>query len=377
MIEREPEPFKDYRLVSVDEIPRHSKHRGGVGTHFPTLLHLVLTRAEKDGYGHICSWQSHGRCFSVSNRDKFVSEVMPSYFRQSQYASFQRQLNLYGFRRLSQKSPDHGSYYHEMFLRTRADLCQGILRSKEKDLRATKASREEPDFHKMPPMPPVTEEDIGTTESILMQQKAAAKEGQEMNALFEDNFNVNKQQGDPLAHLFNTIAMQGIHSNDSWMDPRPIAPFHSGDNKQASVPRNEDSFQPYALPKPDPLPLPYFLTGGGPEMYGPVMNIPPPTNPLTEKSTSSVSYQSQDDHEILRKVSDVSCRKESVFLSPPLVRLGSHLILHSIVHRKRFRRRDLSLQRNVIRGKGLPNDKQTEKAAAQNGWRLSNRCGTR
>uniref|UniRef100_A0A7S3LFH2 HSF-type DNA-binding domain-containing protein n=1 Tax=Amphora coffeiformis TaxID=265554 RepID=A0A7S3LFH2_9STRA len=316
MIEREPEPFKDFSLVSVDEIPRQSKHRGGVGTHFPTLLHLVLTRAEKDGYGHICSWQSHGRCFSVSNRDKFVSEVMPSYFRQSQYASFQRQLNLYGFRRLSQRSPDHGSYYHEMFLRTRADLCQGILRAKEKDLRATKAAREEPDFRKMPPMPPVTEEDIGTTESILMQQKTAAKEGQEMNALVEDNFNLSKPQGDPLAHLFNTIAMQGIHSNDSWMDPRPIAPFLSGGDKESPVPRGEASFQSYALPKPDPMPLPYFLTGGGPEVYGPVMNIPPPTPPV-EKSTSSVSYHQQQEHhsDIIRKVSNEKISEKRPFVA--------------------------------------------------------------
>lgn len=302
-IERDPAPFKDFALVPADEIPRQSRHRGGVGTHFPTLLHLVLTRAEKDGYSHICSWQSHGRCFSVLNRDKFVAEVMPNYFRQSQYASFQRQLNLYGFRRLSQKSPDHGSYYHEMFLRTRADLCQGILRAKEKDLRATKAARNEPAFNKMPPMPPITEEDIRTTETILMQQKGGAKEGQEMDALVGDKIKSNQPQQDPLGNLFRTIAMQGIQSNDSWMDPRPIAPAHSDDKKQPSMTGSAVSFQPYALPKPDPLPLPSFLTDGGSEVSGPVTNLslyPPPV----DQSTSSLLQHHH--HEILRKVSDVS-----------------------------------------------------------------------
>ena len=98
MIEREiANKFVDYAKVPPAKIEKTSKNRGGVGTHFPTLLHLVLTRAEKDGYSHICAWQSHGRGFAVFNREKFVAEVMPNFFRQSQYASFQRQLNLYGY----------------------------------------------------------------------------------------------------------------------------------------------------------------------------------------------------------------------------------------------------------------------------------------
>ena len=255
VIERGAEPFTDFAKITLEDNPKNKKHRGGVGTHFPTLLHLVLTRAEKDGYSHICSWQPHGRCFMVHNRELFVQEVMPQYFRQSQYASFQRQLNLYGFQRFSQKSLDHGSYYHEMFLRTRADLCQGILRAKEKDLRAFKAAREEPDFHKMSPMPPITEADIQATESVLMQQKSSGnKDGRQANAFTDDSFTLNKPSEDPLANLFKTV-MDGIDTNDSWMEPRPIAPgLEAG---------NQYSQPPFALPKPEPLPMPSFLSNGG------------------------------------------------------------------------------------------------------------------
>ena len=71
--------------------------------------------------------QPHGRCFVMHKPKEFVVEVMPLHFRQSKITSFQRQMNLYGFNRIT-KGSDRGGYYHELFLRHKAFLCGMMVR---------------------------------------------------------------------------------------------------------------------------------------------------------------------------------------------------------------------------------------------------------
>lgn len=76
---------------------------------------------------------------------------MPTYFKQSKFPSFQRQLNLYGFQRLT-KGQDKGGYYHEMFLRNKVFLAHNInrMRVKGTGVRARSNPDMEPDFYAMP-----------------------------------------------------------------------------------------------------------------------------------------------------------------------------------------------------------------------------------
>jgi len=89
------------------------RRRGGVAVAFPLKLHAVLDQVERDGLADVVGWQPHGRCFVVRQPREFVDVVMPRYFRQTKLTSFQRQLNLYGFSRLT-RGPDAGGYYHEV-----------------------------------------------------------------------------------------------------------------------------------------------------------------------------------------------------------------------------------------------------------------------
>jgi hypothetical protein len=75
---------------------------------------------------------------------------MPAYFGQNKLTSWQRQLNLYGFCRLT-RGPDAGGYYHELFLRGRFFLTKKMLRTKIKGtkFKASSNPEQEPDFYSM------------------------------------------------------------------------------------------------------------------------------------------------------------------------------------------------------------------------------------
>jgi hypothetical protein len=133
-----------------------ARRRGGVTISFPTKLHSVLEQVDADGWGHVISWQAHGRCFVIRKPKEFTDYVMPHYFRQSKLTSFQRQLNLYGFCRLT-RGQDNGGYYHELFLRGRPGLAKKMQRTKIKGTKFKAASSpdQEPDFYRMPPVLPL------------------------------------------------------------------------------------------------------------------------------------------------------------------------------------------------------------------------------
>ena len=92
-------------MVLVEE----PTHCGTSGAAFPVVLHQLLEAADEQGYSDIISWQPHGRAFHVHDPKRFVAEVMPRYFRQTRFSSFQRQLSLYEFLRLSRQGPDHNA----------------------------------------------------------------------------------------------------------------------------------------------------------------------------------------------------------------------------------------------------------------------------
>jgi len=142
--------YRDYSKEPVREESGIAAYNAS-SVHFPTLLHILLSQAEKLGYSHICSWQPHGRAFKIYNREKFVEKMAPLFSKQTRFGSFQRQLNFYGFARISRRGNDHGAYYHELFLRGRPDLCLRLARCKPLDER-DRMKRFPPDFYAMEPV---------------------------------------------------------------------------------------------------------------------------------------------------------------------------------------------------------------------------------
>ena len=91
----------------------------------------MLNDAEQKQFENIVSWQQDGKGFKVHMQKEFTNIVMPSYFNQSQYKSFQRQLNIYGFSRKT-VGAERGAYTHELLIRGKPGICRFMVRTKIK-----------------------------------------------------------------------------------------------------------------------------------------------------------------------------------------------------------------------------------------------------
>lgn len=91
----------------------------------------------------IASWAEAGDNFIVKNAEKFASDVLPQYFKHSNFSSFARQLNFYGFRKLKAepiltadydaRTANHVRFYHPNFQRGRPELLCNIKRTTKSD----------------------------------------------------------------------------------------------------------------------------------------------------------------------------------------------------------------------------------------------------
>jgi hypothetical protein len=101
--------------------------RKGKTESFPGKLYRLLAEVESQGNTHIISFTPDGDAFKIHDPDAFLKQVSPKYFCQSRLTSFIRQLNFYGFDRLSH-GPDRGAFAHPIFLRGHPELLCYIQR---------------------------------------------------------------------------------------------------------------------------------------------------------------------------------------------------------------------------------------------------------
>jgi hypothetical protein len=175
-----------------DPVPDSRRNRGGVTVPFPEKLHKMLEYAEKNGLTEIVSFFPHGRAFAIHKPVLFTSDIMPKFFKQSRYTSFQRQVNLYGFRRISQ-GPDTGGYFHQAFLRGRPGLCINMKRTKVKGMTKGRSEPDsEPNFYSMPAIQN-SESAINAPKSTDMPSNMSLNTSH--SAMHPSNYNNSMSQG--------------------------------------------------------------------------------------------------------------------------------------------------------------------------------------
>ena len=126
----------------------------GCGPNNSTFQNKLMHVLEHGGLDSCIKWLPHGRAFQVQDAEKFTKEVLPVFFKQTKYESFVRQLNIWGFKRIT-CGPDKGAYYSELFLRGMPRLASRMRRQKVKGTGFKRRPNPffEPDFLKMVAMP--------------------------------------------------------------------------------------------------------------------------------------------------------------------------------------------------------------------------------
>lgn len=147
--------YFDASKLTAPPLPMTS--RGGNWTFFPERLHRMLHELEREGNDCI-KFLCHGRAFVILDRDR-LERCIPRFFQgQHRWNSFCRQLNMYGFLKVS-SGIDEGAFYHSLFLRNHEHLTRFMRRVGKQSASCTSALSianvnrmvgQDPSFYTMP-----------------------------------------------------------------------------------------------------------------------------------------------------------------------------------------------------------------------------------
>lgn len=100
------------------------------------FVYKLFRMVSDPDYQHLISWNRNGTSVMVCNFDEFAKEVLGKHFKHSNFSSFIRQLNMYGFYKVNKTPRGHRQsvdaqiweFSHPKFLRNRPDLLDDIRR---------------------------------------------------------------------------------------------------------------------------------------------------------------------------------------------------------------------------------------------------------
>ncbi|XP_041040137.1 heat shock factor protein 1 isoform X8 [Carcharodon carcharias] len=106
------------------------------GSNVPAFLTKLWTLIEDPDTNELICWSASGNSFHVFDQGRFAKEVLPKYFKHNNMASFVRQLNMYGFRKvvnieqggLVKPEKDDTEFQHIYFIRGQEHLLENIKR---------------------------------------------------------------------------------------------------------------------------------------------------------------------------------------------------------------------------------------------------------
>ncbi|XP_075487047.1 heat stress transcription factor A-4c-like isoform X2 [Primulina tabacum] len=184
----------------MDEAPSTSNS-------LPPFLAKTYEMVDDRSTNSLVSWSQKNNSFIVQNPTEFAGVLLPKFFKHSNFSSFIRQLNTYGFRKVD---PEQWEFANEDFVRGQPQLLQNIHRRKPVHSHST------PNVATLPPLTEMEkkgyEDDIerakGDKESLQLELQRRKEEQQglqmKMRALTERVQNMEQSHINLLSSLART-----------------------------------------------------------------------------------------------------------------------------------------------------------------------------
>lgn len=99
------------------------------GSSVPPFLLKCYDMVDDESTNSLISWsESDSNSFIIWDKPKFECELLPKYFKHSNFSSFIRQLNIYGFRKTDS---DRWEFSNDEFVKGQKNLLKNIIRRKQ------------------------------------------------------------------------------------------------------------------------------------------------------------------------------------------------------------------------------------------------------